>query len=48
MIRYQTTKGNENIFNAPTQQIQKMENAYNTEGPKGPEVEKVIKRKEIS
>ena len=38
MIRYQTSKDNENIFNAPTQQIQKMESTYNMEGPKGSEV----------
>jgi hypothetical protein len=38
MIRYQVSKGDENIFDAPTQQNQKMENTYNTQGPKGPEV----------
>lgn len=48
MIRYQVNKDDENIFNLPTSQIQKIENTYNMEGPKGPEVRKVIKRKEIS
>lgn len=48
MIRYQVGKDGKNVFNLPTQQIQKMENTYNTEGPKGSEVGKVIKCKEIS
>jgi hypothetical protein len=37
-IRYQVNKDDGNIFNPPTQEIQKIENTYNTEGPKGPEV----------
>jgi hypothetical protein len=38
MIRFQGSKGYKNVFNLSKQQIKKMANAYNSEGPKGPEV----------
>lgn len=47
MLRDQVNKDDENIF-YPTTTDSKNRNAYNMEGPKGSEVRKVIKCKEIS